>query len=320
MNIFRLTAILLCGLSLSGAAWSQAYPAKPVTLIVPFAAGSGTDAVGRVVAQALGARLRQTVVVDNRPGANGQIGVELAAKAPADGYTLLMTTATTHSINPGLYKGLRYDAVHDFSPIARTGVMPFAIVVRADFPAASVAALLKETHARPNGLSYASSNGTAMLVGATLRTAARANLVEVQYKSAPQALTDLLGGHVDINFGDFATVLPGIRSGRLHALGVTTAQRSSLLPAVPPIADTVPGVDLAAWNGIFGPAGMPKAVVAQLGQEIQAVLQDKDVRDKLAITGFEVQPTRSADEFTAYLADQHVKWGASIKQAGIEMQ
>jgi tripartite-type tricarboxylate transporter receptor subunit TctC len=316
---FRL-ASLGAGLLLAGAAWAQAYPQKPITLVVPFAAGSGTDAVGRVIAQELSERLKQPVVVDNRAGANGQIGAEFVAKAPADGYTLLMTTATTHSINPGLYKLLRYDAQRDFSPIARVGMMPFALVVRSDFPANSVAALVTEARKREKGLTFASSNGTAKLVGATLGRATQGAMTEVQYKSAPQALTDLLGGHVDINFADLTTALPGIRAGQLRALGVTTAQRSALLPDVPSIDETVRGVDLASWFGIFGPARLPAQVVTQLARELQSVLQQNTVREKLAGIGFEVLPSRSAEEFSAYLNDQRTKWGASIKQAGIEPQ
>jgi tripartite-type tricarboxylate transporter receptor subunit TctC len=304
----------------SGVAAAQAYPGKPVTLVVPFAAGSGTDAVARVVAQGLSQRLKQTVVIDNRAGANGQIGVEVVARAQPDGYTLLMTTSTSHSINPGMYKHLRYDPVRDFTPIARTGVMPFALVVKPDMPVKSVQELLDYAGKRPAGLSFAASNSAALLAGESLGHTTNTRLLDVEYKSAPQALTDLLGGHVDMNFVDFAMGLPAIRAGHLRALGVTMARRSSLLPQVAAIAETVPGFDLEPWNGIFGPAGLPAPIADRLAAEVRAVLEQKDVQQKLAAIGFEVMPTRSRDEFARYVVDQMAQWGRSIKQAGIEPQ
>ncbi len=299
-------------------ALAQTYPDKPVTLVVPFAAGSGTDAVARIVAQKLGERLKQPVVIDNRAGANAQIGVEFAAKAKPDGYTLLMTTATSHSANPGLYKSLRYDPIRDFTPVARTGVLPFVLVVKPSLPVNNMKELIAYARANPGKVSYASPNSTSMLAAQAVGVMAGVDLINVAYKSAPQALTDLLAGHLDMYVIDFGVGLPSIRNGKLRPLGMTMATRSRLLPGVPPLADTLPGFDLSPWNGIFGPAHLPKPIADRLAAEIQAVLADKEVQDKFALLGFDVMPSKSPEEFGQYVSSQLAHWGKMIRQAGIQ--
>jgi tripartite-type tricarboxylate transporter receptor subunit TctC len=311
----------LCALALLAAgtgAMAQSYPDRPITLVVPFAAGSGTDAVARIVAQKLGERLKQPVIIDNRAGANAQIGVEFAAKAKPDGYTLLMATSTSHSANPGLYKNLRYDAVRDFTPIARTGILPFVLVVKPSLPVKNVKELIAYARANPGKLSFASPNSTSMLAAETLGNMANLDLINVAYKSAPQALTDLLGGHLDFYVVDFAVGLPSIRTGKVRALGLTMAHRSRLLPDVPPLADTIPGFDLNPWNGIFGPAHLPKPIADRLAAELQAVLADKETQEKFAGVGFDVLPSKSPEEFAQYVAEQQAYWGKLIKQARIQ--
>lgn len=311
-----LTAVAMAAACLCATA--QSYPDRPITLVVPFAAGSGTDAVARVVAQKLGERLKQPMVIDNRAGANAQIGVEYAAKAAPDGYTLLMTTATSHSANPWLYKNLRYDPLRDFTPIGRTGVLPFVLAVKTSMPVKTVHELIDYAKANPGKVSFASPNGTSMVAGAAIGKLAKVDLINVTYKSGPQALTDILAGHLDMFVIDFAMGLPSIQSGRLRPLGMTYARRSVILPDVPPLSDTLPGFDLNPWNGIFGPANLPKSIADRIASELLIVLNDKDTQNKFAALGLEVNPTRSPAEFTKYVADQHAYWGKMIEIAGVK--
>lgn len=300
------------------AAWSQTYPEKTITLVVPFAAGSGTDAVARQIAQKLSERLKQAVVVENRAGANAQIGVEHAAKAAPDGYTLLLTTATSHSANPFFYKSLRYDPIKDFTPIARVGIMPFVMVVKPSLPVRNMAEFVAYAKQHPGKVSFASPNGTSLLASEALAKMVQLDLINVAYKSAPQAMNDLLAGHLDFYVVDFTLALPQIRAGKVRPLGLANNRNSQLLPEVPPLAQTIPGFDLHAWNGIFGPANMPRAVVDRLAQEIQSVLLDPDTQSKLNSIGFDILPTRSPDEFKSYVNEQLVDWGRMIKVARIQ--
>lgn len=308
MKLTTLATILAVTMATMAHAQTTAYPARPITLVVPFAAGSGTDAVARVVAQKLGTHLAQPVVVDNRPGANAQIGVEFAAKAAPDGCTLLMATATSHSANPALYKSLRYDPLRDFTPIARTGVLPFMVAVKPSLPVHNVQHLIDHARANPGKVSFAASNSTSMLAAQALAELAGVELINVAYKSAPQALTDILAGHLDMYVIDFGVGLPSLRDGRLRALAMTGGQRSPLLPDVPVMADTLPQFDLTPWNGVFGPANLPKPITDQLARALPAVLSEKDMQVKFAALGFDVNPTRSPNEFRQYVGDQLAHW------------
>jgi tripartite-type tricarboxylate transporter receptor subunit TctC len=242
-------------------ALAQTYPSKPIKLVIPFAAGSATDAAGRVLAQALAQRLGQNVIVDNRAGANGQIAAMLVSQSPADGYTLFMTTNSTHSANPHIYKSLPYDPVRDFAPIARVGTLAFMLVVNTDLPVANTKELIAYAIAHPGELSYGTAS-TASLVGAeTINVMAHTDLVGVGYKASPQAILDLVAGRLQVMVADFATAMPQVKAGKLRVLGVTTAKRSALLPGVPPIADTLKGFDMTSWNGLFAPAGTPQPIV-----------------------------------------------------------
>jgi len=296
----------------------QPYPNRAITLVVPFAAGSGTDAVARVVAQKLGERLKQPVVIDNRAGANAQIGVEFAAKAAPDGYTLLMTTATSHSANPWLYKKLRYDPVRDFTPIGRTGVLPFVLAVRPSLPVKNVRELIDYARAHPGKVSFAAPNSTSMLASLAVSRLAKVDLINVAYKSAPQAYTDILAGHLDMYVVDFGVGLSAIKNQKLRPLGMTYARRSPQLPDVPPLSDTLPGFDLNPWNGVFGPANLPKPVVDRLAAELQAVLSEKETQEKFNLVGLEVAPTSSPEEFSKYVKDQLAYWGEMVKLSGVQ--
>jgi tripartite-type tricarboxylate transporter receptor subunit TctC len=299
------------------AAHAQSYPTAPVTIVVPFAAGSGTDSVARTVAQKLSERLKQPVLIDNKPGASAQIGAQFVAKAKPDGYTLFMTTNTSHSANPGLFKVLKYDPIKDFTPIARLGELPFALAVHPSVPAKTLTELINYARANPGKLSYATPNSTSLVASETIKRIAGIDMVGIPYKSSPQAMTDLIGGQVQVYVVDFGSGMSMIKSDKIRTLGVTTAGRSKILPDLPPVGNTVTGFDLTSWNGIFGPAGLPRSIVDRLNEELQVVLAEKDVQDKLAMIGFEVWPSKTPDEFTKYVADQLTQWTTLIKQAGI---
>jgi tripartite-type tricarboxylate transporter receptor subunit TctC len=313
-----LSLALLAGAFAAPAAWAQAYPTGPVTLVVPFAAGSGTDAVARTVAQKLSERLKQPVLVDNKPGASAQVGAQFVAKAKPDGYTLFMTTNTSHSANPSLFKELRYDPIKDFTPITRVGELPFALAVHPSVPARTMQELIDYAKANPGKLSYATPNSTSLVAMESLKRIAGIEVAAVPYKSSPQAMTDLIAGTVHVYVTDFGSGMAMLKTDRIRTLGVTTAQESRMLPGIPPIGRTVRGFDLTSWNGIFGPAGLPRPVVDRINTEMQAVLADKEVQEKLANIGFEVWPTRTPDEFSKYVGDQLVHWTRLIKEAGIK--
>ena len=297
---------------------AQAYPDKPVTLVVPFAAGSGTDSVARAVASGLAARLKQPVIVDNKPGASAQVAAQYVAKAKPDGYTLFMTTNTSHSANPALYKSLKYDPIKDFTPVARVGELPFALAVNPAVPAKTLAELLDYARANPGKLSYATPNSTSLVAMESIKHIAKIDVLGVPYKSSPQAMTDLVGGQVQIYVADLGSGMGMLKTDKVRALGVTTAEPTPMLPGVPPIGQTVKGFDLTSWNGIFGPAGLPQPMVQRLNTELQAVLADKDLQDKLAQIGFQVWPSKTPEEFTQYVAGQLTHWRTLIQQAGIQ--
>ncbi|MHA7599959.1 Bug family tripartite tricarboxylate transporter substrate binding protein [Alicycliphilus sp. T452] len=317
-TILRAT-LAACALAIGAtAALAQAYPNAPVTLVVPFAAGSGTDSVARAVASGLAARLKQPVIVDNKPGANAQVAAQFVAKAKPDGYTLFMTTNTSHSANPALYKSLKYDPIKDFTPVARVGELPFALAVHPALPVKTLAELLDYARANPGKLSYATPNSTSLVAMESIKHIARIDVLGVPYKSSPQAMTDLVGGQVQVYVADLGSGMGMLKTDKVRTLGITTAEPTPLLPGVPPIGKTVKGFDLTSWNGIFGPAGLPPAVVQRLNTELQAVLADKDLQDKLAQIGFQVWPSKTPEEFAQYVAGQLTHWRTLIQQAGIQ--
>ena len=317
MNLLT-NALALLGLALGSQALAQTYPSSPITLVVPFAAGSGTDAVARVIAQKLSDRLQQQVVVDNKPGASAQIGAVFVARAKPDGYTLFMTTNTSHSANPSLFQNLKYDHIKDFTPIVRTGELPFALVVANRLPIKSLKELIDYAKANPGKLSYATPNSTSLVASETLKRMAGIDIVGVPYKSSPQAMTDVVGGQIELYVTDFGSGLGMIKADKVRALAVTPANGSKILPNLPAVAQALPGFDLTSWNGIFGPAGLPKPIVERISTEVIAILAEKEVQDRLAVIGFEVMPSASPEIFTKYVADQLAQWTRLIKQAGIK--
>jgi tripartite-type tricarboxylate transporter receptor subunit TctC len=297
---------------------AQAWPSQSISLVVPFAPGSGTDVVARTVAQKLSERLKQPVVVDNKPGASAQLAAMHVAKAKPDGYTLFMTTNTSHSANPSLFKELKYDPIKDFTPITRVGELPFALAVNPTLPVRSVKELVDYAKTNPGKLSYATPNSTSLVATETIKHATGTFIVGIPYRSSPQAMTDLVSGQVQVYIADLGSGMSMLKSDRVRTLGVTTAQPSRLLPGIPPIAETIKGFDLTSWNGIFGPAGLPRPIVDRVNAELQAVLAERETQDKLAQIGFEVIPSKTPEEFSKYVSDQLAHWTRLIKQAGIK--
>lgn len=298
-------------------AFAQAYPNNPITLVVPFAAGSGTDAVARIVGKKMSEKLKQSVVIDNRAGANGQIAAQYVAKSKPDGYTLLMATNTSHSANPSLVSNLKYDPIRDFTPVTRVGELPFALLVNNNDPSKTLKEWIENAKRNPGKFSYATPNSTSLVASETIRRIARVDIVGIPYKSSPQALTDLIGGTVQMYVADLGSSMGMVKAGNVHVLGVTTKEPLASLPSIPPIAKEVNGFDLTSWNGIFGPAGLPKPIVDKLNAELQVVLADQEVQENLKKLGFEIWPTKTPEEFTKYVSDQLTHWGSLIKQAGI---
>ena len=304
----------------SATAMAQSYPSAPITLVVPFAAGSGTDGVARSVAQKLSERLKQPVIVENKAGASAQIAAQYVAAAKPDGYTLFMTTNTSHSANPALFKSLKYDPIKDFTPILRVGELPFALAVNNNVPAKTLPEFIDYVKKNPGKVSYATPNSTSLLTSETIKRMAGIDLLGVPYKSSPQAMTDLISGQVQMYVVDLGSGMSMLKSDRVRTLAITTAKESSMLPGVPPVANTVKDFDLTSWNGIFGPANLPKPIVDKINAEMQVVLADKELQAKLASMGFEIWPSKTPEEFSKYVSDQLSHWTKLIRAAGIQPQ
>jgi tripartite-type tricarboxylate transporter receptor subunit TctC len=318
-GLFR-TVFALCLALTAGNALAQPYPSKPITIVVPFAAGSGTDSITRILAQQLSVALNQGVVIDNKAGASGIIAATYVARAAPDGYTLLMATNSTHSANPSLFKTLSYDPVKDFVPVARAGSYVFMLVVHPDIPAKTLPELVAYAKANPGKLTFASGNTTGIVAGETLKSKAGIDILHVPYKSTPPALTDVIGGRVSMMFIDLAPGLEQVRAGKLRALAVTTKNRSALLPDLPSLHEAgIPGYDVTSWAGLFAPAGTPKEVVARLNEEIGKIIANPDVKAKIAVTGFDAF-TGPPETLAAFVQSELVNWAKLIKDAGIEPQ
>jgi tripartite-type tricarboxylate transporter receptor subunit TctC len=301
--------------------WSEAkaeFPSKPITIVVPFGAGSGTDVITRVIAEPLGLALKQSVVVENKAGANGAIAAMQVARAVPDGHVLLMGTNSPLSAAPMLNKTLGYDPIKDFAPVARVGSYTFMLAVHRDLDIASVQELIAYAKANPGKLSYASGNTSGIVAGATLKHRTAIDILHVPYKTVPQALNDVLAARVPIIFSDLTPGLPHVRAGVLRALAVTRLQRSALLPDVPTLDEAgVAGFEMDSWAGMVAPAGTPPATLAVLNAELRAIIDKPEVRARLASFGFEAfssTPGELADFIKAQLAD----WTRMIKDAGIE--
>jgi tripartite-type tricarboxylate transporter receptor subunit TctC len=301
-------------------AFAQApYPNRNITLVLPFAAGSGTDTTTRIISKELGTALGTGMVIENKAGANGSIAASYVARSAPDGYTLFVTTNTTHSANPYLLQTMTYDPVKDFTPIARTGDLPFMLVINPDIPAKSVAELIALAKKEPGKYTYASGSSAAIVSGATFARLAGIDLLHVPYKSSPPALTDLMAGRTHMMFIDVLTGLPHVKAGALRALAVTTKQRSALLPELPAMDETVKGFDITSWQGYFGPANLPKEIVTKLNAEIRKVVERPEIKAQLAERGMEAF-SGTPEQFDAFVKDQLKVWEKLIADAGIEKQ
>ena len=308
--------LALCATGACVSAAAQTYPARPVRIIVPFAAGSATDTVARVMGQNLAEALGQQFVIDNRAGANGAIGAELAAKATPDGYTLFMSTNTPSAANPSLMKHINYDPVKDFAAISRIGTIAFVLVVHPSVAAKSIKEMIDLAKQQPGKLSFGSGSAGSMLPGFMLQQMGGIQLNHVPYKSIPPALTDVIGGQITMAFADMVTGTPQIKSGKVRALGVTSQKRAALLPEVPAIAETLPGFELIAWFALFTNAQAPKDIPARLNAESVKILARPDVRERFAVMGIEVAPTTAA-ELAAFVKSEIAKWAKLTKAAGM---
>jgi tripartite-type tricarboxylate transporter receptor subunit TctC len=300
-------------------AWAESYPNRPLRFIVAFAAGGAADLLARTLAQKLSERLDQQVVIDNRAGAGGVIGMQIAARSPADGYTLLMGSSSTMAIAPALYADPGYDPVRNYSAVTEAAIVPIILVVHPSVPARSVAELIQYAKARPGELSYASSGAgaTPHISGELFRRIAGIELVHVPYKGGGEAVAAVLGGHVQMSFGAVSTALPHLKTGKLRALGITSLKRLSAVPDVPTIAESgLPGYEVVQWFGVFVPSGTPKAIVAKLNRELTDTLALQEVRDRYSMQG--VEPTSSTPEaFDAYVKVEVVKWKKLLKEMNV---
>jgi len=316
------TVALAAGTLLSPLAMAQPldFPSKPITLVVPFAAGSATDQLARALGQSMTEQTRQPVVVDNKGGASGQIAAAQVARAPADGYTLLITTNTTHAANEHLYKKLSYDPVKDFSPVTGLGKGGQVLVVRPEAPYANVMDLVAAAKKTPGKLSFGSGSSSSRMAGEMFKQLSGTDILHVPYKSNPNAITDLIGGQIDFMITDTSTGVPQIKGGKLKALGVSTTERNPLLPDVPTIAEAgVKGYDMGYWFAAYAPAGTPPAVVARLNELLAAGAKSAAAKTFFEGSGSTVWTT-TPDELAKFQAAETAKWGRVIKAAGIEAE
>lgn len=315
---------MLAALAALGAGGAQAqtgpWPNRTIRMVIAFPPGGPTDIVSRVIAQQLSTQIGQSVVVDNKPGAGGNIAAELAAKAPADGYTVFYNTSAI-VIGPALYGKVNYDTLKDFTPVVRTASVPLVLVVNPQLPARSVSEFISHARANPGKLNYSSSGtGTIThLASAMLSAQLQLQTQHVPYKGSAPGLVDLASGQTQFMIDTMNTVLPYVRDGRLRALGVASASRSSLLPDVPTLGESLPGFEAAAWQGVVVPAGTPADIVARLNQEINKALQNPEVRAKLAAQGTDIHGGSAAD-YAEYIRSEMPRWANAVKVSGAKAE
>ena len=319
MTILRALCAVLLALALPAGA--QDYPAKPIRFVVPYPAGGPLDTVARLLGQKVGEALGQPVVVDNKPGAGGNIGADIVAKSPPDGYTILMGAVATHAINPTLYASIPYDPVRDFTPITQVASTPNVLVVNPAVPANDVRSFIAYAKAHPGKLNFGSgSTGSAgHLAGELFNAQAGVKMTHVPYKGAAPAMQDLLGGRIDLMFDNLASSMAQVKAGKVRALAVTTAKRSSLAPQLPTIAESgLPDFDISTWFGVFAPAGVPRPVVERLHAELTRALAAPDVRERMLALGAEPVGDRP-EEFAAYIGREAEKYARVIRASGAKV-
>jgi len=309
---------LALALALPAAAWAQAWPSRPVRLVVTFPPGGSSDTAARIVAPRLAERLGQQVIVENRPGAGGGVGIDAVAKSPADGYTLVLSGAGGLTANPSLYRKLSYDPLKDLAPIGTFGTSPFVLIAHDSLPAASVKDVIALAKTKPGKLSYASGgNGTAMhLTGELIKSMSGSFIVHVPYRGTGPAVLATMGGETELAIADLASVRQQARGGRIRLLGVTSRERSALAPELPTLAESgVPGLEAAGWFAVLAPAGTPAPVIKRLSSELNAVLRLPEVREQFANAGLEPLPGTPA-ALSELMVRETAKWAAVIKHSG----
>jgi tripartite-type tricarboxylate transporter receptor subunit TctC len=317
----RSPTLFFAALLLSLAAAAQPYPSKPIRFVVPYPTGGPLDTVARLLGQKVAESVKQPVIVDNKPGAGGNIGADAVAKSPPDGYTILMGAVATHAINPTLYAGIPYDPVRDFTPITQVASTPNVLVVHPSIPAANVKEFIAYAKANPGKLNFGSgSTGSAgHLAGELFKTMAGVEMTHVPYKGAAPAMQDLVGGQIQLMFDNLASSLAQVKAGRVKALAVTTARRSALAPELPTIAESgLPGFDISTWFGVFAPAGTPREVVASLHTEFTRALAAQDVSDRMLALGAEPIGSKP-EEFAMYIRTESEKYARVIKASGAKV-
>ena len=315
------TMALLAGLTCTAQAQAQDFPSKPIRLVVPFSPGGVTDTGARVVAERLGQRLGQQVVVDNRPGASGNIGTQMVATAPADGYTLLLGFDGTMVINPHVYASVPFDTLRDFAPVSKIGDAVLIIVTHPSVPVKNLAELLAYSKTTPGGVSYGSAGtgSTPHLAGELLKQRTGANFVHVPYKGGGQAMADLVGGTLPMLYTAVAGANPFVQKNQIRAIAVSSARRLPSLPDVPTVAETVPGFEMSSWIGVFAPARTPRAIVERLQRELHEVVNTPAVRERLATLGIEASGNTPA-EFGRQVREDLDKYANIVKDAKIRVE
>lgn len=314
----RPLALALAALIAPAQGWAQGFPDKPITFIVPFAAGSATDQLARAIGQAVTLENKQSVVIDNKPGANAFIGAQAAKAAKADGYTVFITTNTTQSANEHLFKKLPYDPVKDFEPVSALGRGGQIMVVNPSLPVNSVADFIKLAKSKPGKLSFGSGSSSSRTAGELFKQMTGTYIVNIPYRSNPPAVTDLIGGQIDMMITDMATGLPQVKAGKLKALGVSTKKRSPLAPEVPTIDEaSVKGYEMTYWFAAYVPAGTPAPVISRLNELLVKAAHSSTAANFYQSTGTEIF-TSTSDELRKFQAAESIKGGRIIKSAGIE--
>ena len=309
MSIKLFLAPVVCSMLLVLTAEAQTYPTKPIRMIVPFPAGGATDILARALSQKLGEKIGQTVIVDNRPGAGGTIGADAASRAPADGYTLLLATSSTHSIGPAINPALAYNAQLDFTPIAFVASSPNIVMVPNVSPAKTMGEFIDFAHKNPGKLNYGSSgNGTIIhLTTEYFKAQSNSFILHIPYRGTALAMPDLISGKLDVLFDSFVTGMPHVKDGKLRVLAVTTLKRSALAPNIPTVAETLPGFESVTWFGVYGPKGLPTELVGKVNQAVNAALADNEVKERFSRLGAE-PAGGSPQAFAAMVVADTQKW------------
>ena len=318
MKLKNLLSVLLASLALALPAAAQTYPNRPIRMIVPFPAGGATDILARALSQKLGEKIGQPVIVDNRPGAGGTIGADAAAKSPADGYTLLLATSSTHSIGPAINPKMPYDADADFTPIAHVASSPNIVLVPNASPSKTMREFIDHARKNPGRLNYASSgNGTIVhLTTEYFKAQSGSFILHIPYRGTALAMPDLISGKVDVLFDSFVTGMPHVKDGKLRALAVTSLKRTALAPDLPAVAETLPGFESVTWFGVYGPKGLSADLAGKVNQAVNSALAEADVKDRFARLGAE--PAGGTPQaFAAMVKTDTAKWKKIIAERKI---